>query len=176
MRAPRVHLRFEAKRCIHARRCVLGAPDVFLANVKGPWLHPEAVSADEIAEIAHACPSGAITYERTDGGAQERAPKVNVAHIRENGPIALHAELALEDRGAMFRATLCRCGASKNKPFCDGSHASLPFVASGEPPTQDSEPLEHRDGALRVSPAKDGPLVVTGNLEIAPARGAPSSA
>jgi CDGSH-type Zn-finger protein/uncharacterized Fe-S cluster protein YjdI len=166
VRAPRVVLRFEAKRCIHARRCVLGAPDVFLANVKGPWLHPEAVSAEEIAEIAHVCPSGAITYERTDGGPQERAPKVNVAHIRENGPIALHAELALEDRGLMFRATLCRCGASKNKPFCDGSHTSLPFVASGEPPTQASEPLEHRDGVLRVSPAKDGPLVVSGNLEI----------
>src|ERR1019366_1821408 len=101
-------LRFEAKRCIHARHCVLGAPDVFLANVKGPWLHPEAVSPDEIAEIAHDCPSGAITYERTDGGPQEVAPKVNVARIRENGPIAVHAAIDLEGHGAMFRATLCR--------------------------------------------------------------------
>jgi CDGSH-type Zn-finger protein/uncharacterized Fe-S cluster protein YjdI len=121
-----VVLRFEAKRCIHARRCVLGAPDVFLANVKGPWLHPEAAS---LAEVAHACPSGAITYERRDGAADERAAKVNVARLRENGPLALHAEIALEGRPAMFRATLCRCGASKNKPFCDGAHARIGFRA-----------------------------------------------
>jgi CDGSH-type Zn-finger protein/uncharacterized Fe-S cluster protein YjdI len=164
--AEKVVLRFEAKRCIHARHCVLGAPDVFLANVKGPWLHPEAVSPDEIAEIAHDCPSGAITYERTDGGPQEVAPKVNVARIRENGPIAVHAAIDLEGHGAMFRATLCRCGASKNKPFCDSFHLAVPSVASGEPATQPTEPLAQRNGALKVLPSLDGPLVVTGNLEI----------
>jgi len=165
-RAPNAVLRFEGKRCIHSRNCVLGAPDVFLANVKGPWLHPEAVRADELAAIAESCPSGAITYERTDGGPQERAPKVNVVRVRENGPLAVHGAIALEGRGAMFRATLCRCGASKNKPFCDGSHASVPFVASGEPPTQPSEPLARRDGALAIVPMPNGPLAVTGNLEI----------
>jgi CDGSH-type Zn-finger protein len=66
----------------------------------------------------------------------------------------------------VFRATLCRCGASKNKPFCDGSHAAVPFVASGEPATQPSEALEHRAGKLTVAPTHDGPLAVTGNLEI----------
>ncbi|HLK35155.1 MAG TPA: ferritin-like domain-containing protein, partial [Polyangiaceae bacterium] len=55
--APNAILRFEGKRCIHSRNCVLGAPDVFLANVKGPWLHPEAVPVDELAAIAHSCPS-----------------------------------------------------------------------------------------------------------------------
>jgi CDGSH-type Zn-finger protein/uncharacterized Fe-S cluster protein YjdI len=165
-RAPNAILRFEGKRCIHARHCVLGAPDVFLANVKGPWLHPEAVPVDELVAIAQACPSGAITYERTDGGPQERAPKVNVVRIRENGPLAFQAAIELEGRGAMFRATLCRCGASKNKPFCDGSHAAVPFVATGEPATQPSDPLEHRDGALTVSPTNNGPLQITGNLEV----------
>jgi CDGSH-type Zn-finger protein/uncharacterized Fe-S cluster protein YjdI len=165
-RTPGVVLRFEGKRCIHSRQCVLGAPDVFLANVKGPWLHPEAVSVDEIAAIAQSCPSGAITYERVDGGPQEKAPKVNVVRIRENGPLAVQASLELEGRGSMFRATLCRCGASKNKPFCDGSHVTIGFTATGEPATVPTDPLEHRDGALRVLPLADGPLQVTGNLEI----------
>ncbi len=159
-------LRFEAKRCIHARHCVLGAPEVFLANVAGPWLHPEATTVERLAEVAHACPSGAITYERRDGGPGEAAPKVNVVRIRENGPLAVHANVELEGTGALFRATLCRCGASKNKPFCDGSHTALPFAATGEPETKPSEPLSTRDGVLRIVPMRDGPLRVEGNLEI----------
>jgi CDGSH-type Zn-finger protein len=145
---------------------VLGAPEVFLANVQGPWLHPEATTPERIAEVAHACPSGAITYLRKDGGAPESAPKVNVSRIRENGPLAIHADVELEGHGALFRATLCRCGASKNKPFCDGSHQAAGFVASGEPETRPSEPLAARSGVLRVVPMRDGPLAVTGSLEI----------
>jgi CDGSH-type Zn-finger protein/uncharacterized Fe-S cluster protein YjdI len=161
-----VVLRFEGKRCIHARFCVLGAPTVFLANVKGPWLHPETVGVEQIAEVAHNCPSGAITYERLDGGPPEAPPPVNVARVRENGPVAVHATVDLDGHGAMFRVTLCRCGASKNKPFCDGSHVAVGFVASGEPPTDASEPLEMRGGTLRVVPTRNGPLAVSGSLEI----------
>lgn len=64
------------------------------------------------------------------------------------------------------RATLCRCGASKRKPFCDASHIAAGFVATGEPATQASQPLEARDGALKVTPKLDGPLQVEGNVEI----------
>ncbi len=165
-RSDKLVLRFETKRCIHARFCVLGAPDVFLANVKGPWLHPEAVPVEGLVAVAHACPSGAITYDRLDGGPQESPPPVNLARIRENGPIAVHGEIELEGHGAMFRATLCRCGASKNKPFCDSSHLAIPFVATGEPATQPSEPLKVRNGLLKITPTRNGPLVVTGPLEI----------
>ncbi len=159
-------LRFEAKRCIHSRHCVLDAPDVFLANVKGPWIHPDAMRTEDLVAVAHKCPSGAITYERTDGAPQESAPKVNVANIRENGPISIHADIALEGHGQLLRATLCRCGASKNKPFCDGSHHEINFVATGEPATQESNALDNRGGELKVTPLKDGPLSVAGNLEI----------
>jgi CDGSH-type Zn-finger protein/uncharacterized Fe-S cluster protein YjdI len=164
-RTPAVTLRFNSTRCIHSRHCVLGAPGVFLANVKGPWLHPETVSAERIAEVANACPSGAITYERHDGGAQEEAPEVNVLSVRENGPYAVQAKIELAGEGAMFRATLCRCGQSKNKPFCDNSHRAG-FVATGEPASVESEPLEARGGTLVITPLKDGPLEVLGALEI----------
>jgi len=161
-----ITLRFDSRRCIHSRRCVLGAPKVFLANVAGPWLHPEQVTVEKCVAIAHACPSGAITYERHDGGAQEAPPPVNVLRVRENGPYAIHAAIDLAGHGPTLRATLCRCGKSKNKPFCDNSHREAGFVASGEPATIESEPLQSRDGTLRVMPVTDGPLQVTGNLEI----------
>ncbi|NOU33917.1 MAG: hypothetical protein HOO96_38990 [Polyangiaceae bacterium] len=159
-------LRFEAKRCIHARHCVLSAPKVFLANTPGEWIFPDEAHVETLVTVAHDCPSGAITYERLDDGPAETAPEVNVLRIRENGPLAVHAELALEGQRPMFRATLCRCGASKNKPFCDGSHAAIEFAATGEPKTDAVDPLLRRNGPLTVVPRKDGPLAVQGNLEI----------
>ncbi len=164
-RTKEITLHFDPARCIHSRHCVLGAPHVFLANVKGPWLHPETVPVETCVALAHACPSGAITYERHDGGPQEPTPPVNVLRIRENGPYAVHGEIDLSGRTTV-RATLCRCGFSANKPFCDNSHRAAGFAATGEPPTIESEPLENRGGTLQIAPTKDGPLHVLGNLEI----------
>lgn len=161
-----VTIHFEGQKCIHSRQCVLGRPDIFVPNVQGEWIHPNAGSPEEVAALALACPSGAIRYERTDGGPQETPPLVNVARIRENGPIAVHANLEISGQPASFRATLCRCGASKNKPYCDASHTTAGFSASGEPATQPSEPLATRNGPLKITPAKDGPLLVEGNLEL----------
>lgn len=157
---------FEGKRCIHSRHCVLDAPGVFLANTPGEWIFPDATTAETLVGVAHACPSGAIRYERHDGGEDEAAPPVNVARIRENGPLAIHAAIDIQGHGSMFRATLCRCGASNNKPFCDGSHVAAGFTASGEPASGKTDPLEVRSGALMVTPKKDGPLAVRGNLEL----------
>ena len=160
-------LRFEAKRCIHARFCVTGAPKVFLANVQGPWIHPDAMEVERLVDIAHACPSGAIQYTRRDGQRDESAPPVNLAAIREAGPYGFRGDLRLSGKPAGFRATLCRCGASKNKPFCDGSHHDIGFNASGEPPTgTTNEELVARDGPLQIDPQLNGPLRVRGNLEI----------
>ena len=160
-------IRFDGKRCIHSRHCVLGAPAVFRANTPGVWIHPDAMATDAVVRIAHACPSGAIQYSRRDGGAEEAAPPANVASLRENGPYAFRADLRLaghDDIG--FRATLCRCGASKQKPFCDGAHKTIGFKATGEAETRPSQPLKVRDGALEIAPQKNGPLQIAGNLEI----------
>jgi CDGSH-type Zn-finger protein len=64
------------------------------------------------------------------------------------------------------RATLCRCGQSNNKPYCDGSHVGAGFVSTGEPPTAVSAVLGKRDGVLSITPYKDGPLGVAGPVEI----------
>jgi uncharacterized Fe-S cluster protein YjdI len=111
-RSKRIVVRFDAQKCIHSRFCVLGRPDVFVPNAPGTWIQPDNASPEAVAEVAHNCPSGAITYERLDGGSQESAPKVNLVRIRENGPLAFHADLEIQGSGAIYRATLCRCGAS----------------------------------------------------------------
>jgi CDGSH-type Zn-finger protein/uncharacterized Fe-S cluster protein YjdI len=157
---------FETKRCIHARFCVTGAPDVFLANVQGPWIHPDAMDTEELAGIARICPSGAIRYRRKDGRPDESPPPVNLLAVREAGPYAVHAPIMLDGEPAGLRATLCRCGASRNKPFCDSSHHGIGFTASGEPPTGNADALAARNGPLAIDPQLDGPLQVRGNLEI----------
>jgi CDGSH-type Zn-finger protein/uncharacterized Fe-S cluster protein YjdI len=161
-----IDLVYEGKRCIHARHCVLGQPGVFKANVEGPWIDPDAASTEDLVTVAHMCPSGAIRYRRHDGGAEEAPPPVNLVQLRENGPLGIRADIVLDGTRIGMRAVLCRCGASKHKPFCDGSHNDAHFRASGEPDTIESAPLAARGGPLHVDPEIDGPLVVTGNLEI----------
>jgi CDGSH-type Zn-finger protein/uncharacterized Fe-S cluster protein YjdI len=159
-------IRFEGRRCIHSRHCVLDAPTVFLANTPGAWIRPDTVPIETLVAVAHSCPSGAIRYQRHDGGPEEAAPPVNQLRLRENGPYAVHAPLRIAGQDDGFRATLCRCGQSQNKPWCDGSHVGAAFVASGEPPSGAVEPLAVRDGPLDVTPLQNGPLQVQGNLEI----------
>ena len=122
--------------------------------------------ADAIAAVAISCPSGAIRYERRDGGANEVAPEVNQLKTRENGPYAVHASLVVDGVEDGFRATLCRCGLSQRKPWCDGSHAAGGFAATGEPATVETPALASRGGALRITRTLDGPLRVEGALEI----------
>jgi CDGSH-type Zn-finger protein/uncharacterized Fe-S cluster protein YjdI len=161
-----VRILFDAKKCIHSRSCVLSRPDVFVPNVEGEWIHPDAATPAEVAELAHNCPSGAIRYELIDGSKKELPPKVNLVRIRENGPLAFHGNLNLEGSESFTRATLCRCGHSQNKPFCDGAHSEQGFVATGECPKADFNPLAVRDGALKIKPAPNGPLIVQGPLEV----------
>ena len=96
----------------------------------------------------------------------EMPPAVNVVRVCENGPLDVQADLAIEGQERRHRATLCRCGASQRKPFCDGSHKTAAFVATGEPDTQDSVALAVRDGPLAVTPIRNGPLMLKGALEI----------
>jgi CDGSH-type Zn-finger protein len=96
----------------------------------------------------------------------ERAPDVNQLKVRENGPYALHAAIVIDGAADGFRATLCRCGGSRRKPWCDGSHVAGGFIATGEPSSGATAALAARGGPVRVTPTAHGPLKVHGNLEI----------
>ena len=115
--------------------------------------------------IANRCPSGAIRVERLDGGAGERPSGRNVVAVLKNGPLAVRGALSVAGNPEL-RATLCRCGASKNKPYCDSSHVSAGFTATGDLPAAESLPAWGAAGPLEVSPIPNGPLKVAGSHEI----------
>ncbi len=168
-------LEFDGKACMHSRFCVMGAPNTFLGNVDGPWLYPDDTPPDVLYAIARQCASGAIRVHRKDGGQEVQPPPVNVLRVIENGPLTFHADLnihepegslAAESDGEGVNRALCRCGASNNKPYCDGSHHKIEFQASGEHAPRDVDMLKNRDGTLDVRPQPNGPLAISGNLEI----------
>lgn len=159
-------IRFDGRLCIHARRCVLAEPAVFKANVEGAWIDPDAADPEALMQVAINCPSGAIQVTRHDGGVEEPKPKVNTITVRENGPLAVYAEIELSGEHIGTRATLCRCGQSNNKPYCNNSHLGAEFSATGEPPTATSRPLGRRDGMVAITPYKNGPLGLAGPVEI----------
>jgi CDGSH-type Zn-finger protein/uncharacterized Fe-S cluster protein YjdI len=167
-------IHFDAQKCIHSRQCVLSHPDVFVPNVKGAWIHPDAQPLQELIRVGQNCPSGAIRVTRNadaategDWASSDGFPMVNTVRVRENGPLAIEAELQIKGQAAPSpRATLCRCGLSQNKPFCDSSHVAGGFTATGEPASSEFEALPVRNGPVNAVPIPNGPLRLTGNLEI----------
>lgn len=158
-----IEIGFDMKRCIHARNCFLKLPQVF-DPARRPWVDPDAAPAEEIAAMVRTCPSGALTFSRP--GHQETAPGINRAQVLENGPLALHGNLTVKGTG-MTRATLCRCGQTKNPPFCDYSHVDAGFAATGEPSeTGKDAPGDNPGEPLAVIQHENGPLEARGALEI----------
>jgi len=93
-------------------------------------------SADAVAEVVERCPSGALQYRRLDGGPEERHDLTKVTPLH-NGPLLVtgRIEVRREDGSIAIlpRATLCRCGQSEHKPFCDNKHLTTGFKAPGPP-------------------------------------------
>ena len=161
-----INVYFEAGRCIHSRKCVLGLPHAFKANVPGPWIDPDAANADELAALISQCPSGALRYERNDDGAEETNPEINTATMETDGPLNIHAHFTLNAKPvSSCRASLCRCGASGNKPYCDGSHKDANFSDPGLA-SPDNVDTTLEAGVLDVQTLPDGPLLANGPLEI----------
>lgn len=165
-----ITVHFNPARCIHSGNCVRGLPRVFRPNVKGPWINPDEAGADELAALIRTCPSGALTYTRSDGAA-EQAPPINSITVEADGPLRVHADYAINGKKAEdFRATLCRCGATRNQPYCDGSHEEAGFRHDGSCPSVNLAG-EIGKGPLNIKTLPNGPLLVTGPCEIRSADG-----
>jgi CDGSH-type Zn-finger protein/uncharacterized Fe-S cluster protein YjdI len=166
-----IAVRFEPRRCIHAGECIFGLPLVFDAGRK-PWIDAGAARADAIARVVAHCPTGALHFERLDGGPPERPDAENRVHVTRNGPLHVRGDLELRaaDGSAIardVRVALCRCGASRNQPFCDNSHRAIRFVDAGGVPAGGVEPGDGVEGrTLRVTVEANGPYRFEGPLEV----------
>jgi uncharacterized Fe-S cluster protein YjdI/CDGSH-type Zn-finger protein len=134
-RGPAIEVSFDLGTCIHVGECLRRLPEVFALNSR-PWISPDAASADQTAAVIERCPSGALQYRRLDGGAEEIAPEPPTVVPMRNGPLLVRGRVEVRhDDGTLEvlpRATLCRCGGSANKPFCDNTHLRNGFRAPGE--------------------------------------------
>jgi CDGSH-type Zn-finger protein len=115
------------------RNCVGRLPQVFVPEAR-PWVVVDAADADAVAAAIESCPTGALRYRRLDGGPQEQPPAETTVEPRQNGPLFVRGAVRIVDPDGRLireatRVALCRCGASENKPFCDGSHRRVGFTA-----------------------------------------------
>lgn len=121
------------KICSHAAECVNNSPSVFKFDAR-PWIDPEAATLEESINTIRKCPSGALSYS-IDGveykDQNERKPMVTVSkegpYIITGGVELIGDNLQFGDGASKEHYTLCRCGASRNKPFCDGMHRVINF-------------------------------------------------
>ncbi len=119
--------------CIHSTMCFKGLGNVF-DPTKRPWITPEGSTTEKIIDQVKKCPSGALSYYLNRDGENEQV-KVQAETIVEttpNGPLMVYGNVTIKDsKGNITKknnvTAFCRCGASSNKPFCDGSHKKIGF-------------------------------------------------
>jgi CDGSH-type Zn-finger protein/uncharacterized Fe-S cluster protein YjdI len=165
--------------CMHAAECVRGAPAVFQPKSR-PWIDPDAAAVDALAATVARCPSGALKLFRPDGtlivasqalrGEAAAPGRPTVVKVRPDGPNIFEGDFVVVVTTAQGTrhetlAFACRCGASRNKPFCDGSHKKIDFRHGG---TLSAEvvPGTSVPGKVTVTPLPNGPLECKGPLTV----------
>ena len=165
-----INVTYDGGRCIHVGECLKRLHSVFDKS-RRPWVLPDGATADSVAETILHCPSGALHYERQDGGANEPVPDYSTIRLSRRGPLFVQGDFTIVNGAGETvltdtRATLCRCGASANKPFCDNSHIASGFEGAtsvAEPQTNLGAPVP---GSLRIETETNGPLHISGNFTL----------
>ncbi len=119
--------------CSHAGFCTEGLPKVFKMGVE-PWIDPDAEPFEKIIETIKKCPSGALSYS-IDGKLYDNFSDRAEIQVTKDGPYFVKGSIELEDEDhpdSEEHFALCRCGKSKNKPFCDGQHWYENFKDDGK--------------------------------------------
>lgn len=116
--------------CAHSGKCTDGLPEVFRIR-KEPFIDPNAAQPDEIKGTIQQCPSGALSFSIAGEEYAVRGGDSFVGFV-PNGPYVVKGGAELEGAELLEGATtdhfaLCRCGKSKNKPFCSGAHWDVQF-------------------------------------------------
>lgn len=117
---------WDATLCTHVAACIRAQPKVFDSS-RRPWVDVDAASAEEIADAIRQCPTGALRYAAKGDFPPEARPVPTVVDVPPGGPLRLRGDLTIhQPRGHVLfdspRVSLCRCGKTRNAPFCDNSH------------------------------------------------------
>lgn len=121
--------------CIHSAKCwkgEMGLPEVFNPREK-PWIKPEGAATERIIHQIKNCPSGALTYYLNSP--KEENTEVfteSIVEVAVNGPLLVYGNISVKDKQGNTTkkskvTAFCRCGASGNKPYCDGTHRKINF-------------------------------------------------
>jgi CDGSH-type Zn-finger protein/uncharacterized Fe-S cluster protein YjdI len=160
-------------RCIHVEECIRSLPEVFDRH-RRPWIDPNLAPADRVAWACETCPTGALHYERKDGGPAEQAAATNTITVSSDGPLFVKGDVRIVDESGESlleetRVALCRCGHTRNRPLCDGSHEKAEFQAEGaltEAHASAGRGGESEGGELLIRVVNPGPLTIKGSAEI----------
>ena len=122
---------WEASKCIHAAECVKALPEVYKPTDK-PWVHIENATTEQLINQIKKCPSGALSYYLNNEKMEEPVSSTTKIDVLKNGPLMVHGDCIVTDSEGnetikTTKTTFCRCGASANKPFCDGAHRKIGF-------------------------------------------------
>ena len=130
-----IKVKWDAKKCFHSEICIKNLPGVFDTNRK-PWIIPANADSQSIIKTIEKCPSGALSYELMNETPETNFAEENITEISllKNGPLKIRGKVKIIDSDGSETIkdgafSLCRCGGSKNKPFCDGTHFKNNFSA-----------------------------------------------
>lgn len=118
--------------CIHSKICWTGLIDVFDPR-KRPWVNIAGGDSNTIMAQVDKCPSGALSYYLNEKQKEEQNVQVDtIVEVMKSGPLLVYGNITIKDKEGnetqKNRVTaLCRCGASSNKPYCDGTHVKIGF-------------------------------------------------
>jgi len=119
--------------CMHSEICVKMLPNVYDPDSR-PWIKPNEASTSELKEQIDNCPSQALSYYLNSEKDKKQVSKDSdiIVEPLKDGPLLVHGTLNVKDEaGLLFykelRTAFCRCGASSNKPYCDGQHVAINF-------------------------------------------------
>ena len=159
-----IAISYDPRRCIHAAECTRGLPAVF-DNARRPWIMPSGAGSDEITAVIAKCQSGALHFTRLDGSSAEISPENNTIVPTPMGPLCVSGRIELRSAdGSLIvkdtRLTLCRCGQSHNKPFCDNGHRGAGFDDPGAVANGGGPPATVN--GLLLTASLNGPFVADG--------------
>lgn len=118
--------------CSHSAECLRNLESVFSLEER-PWINPDRATVESVIDTVRKCPSGALSYSIDGIEYRDQTGRKPVVIVDRNGPYRIEGGIELmgiENCGigaSKEHYTLCRCGASNNKPFCDGAHLSIKF-------------------------------------------------